>query len=272
MHAELRCAPSRTILRHFTSSSSPRDHRCVPGCELAGTDAWIADGPASQCGAFRDATASHCSGAPPPPPPSPSPPTDPSDPPVPSPADGLLHEGENCSPCDLDQWAGDMDCPSFCGTGQCCNDRDWRRGAPGCELAQNVTGNRVCGAFRDPTVFPEPFDFRLGAPLGERERAVSFCIMYCIVSFLSSASNARRNRFPHVACMSTGSQATPPDEASTGAVAEGNWIMDIVADGSDLADHALPAYEGAGGQPWSKFEMAVVRDLLLFEMRQATGE
>ena len=146
-----------------------------------------------------------------------------------------MNEGVACAaPCGLtnDQWGRTLDCPQFCGTGTCCNANDWRRGAPGCELAVNVTGGqRVCGAFQDEG--PALRDFRTGMPRGV---------------------------YP-----------TSSDAVETGESAEGRWIKDIVADGSDPGHHYVPEYNGEGGQPWSQFEMSLVRDPLLFQMRQATG-
>ena len=110
------------------------------------------------------------------------------------------------------------------------------RHAAGCEWAENVTGAAICGMLNEnESSWQEPDDFRPGMPRG----------VY-----------------------------TTPLDASVNfeSVAEGRWIKDIVADGSSVEDHHLPQYSGEGGQPWSLFEMAVVRDILTFEMRQATGE
>lgn len=213
--------------------------RGVPGCELAAV-AWPdPDGPASQCGAFKDANGP---GPSPPTPPASGPPS-PTSPPVESPtpnppttSGGLMNEGLSCeAECGLtgDNWGPTRDCPHFCGTGKCCARTDWRRGAFGCELAENVTGPAVCGDFEDP--HPTPADFRPGAPRGV---------------------------YP-----------TPPDvvEEPFAVSAEGRWIKDIVADGSGPMDHSVPAYDGDGGQPWSPFEMVLVRDLLTHQMRQASA-
>ena len=72
--------------------------------------------------------------------------------------------------------------------------------------------------------------------------------------------------------MPRGFYPTPPDVPSGERSAEGRWIKDIHADGTVPMHHFVPVYDGDGGQPWSLFEMSVVRDLLLFEVRQATGE
>lgn len=203
-------------------------NNCVPGCELA-VARWMVDGAGSQCGDFSG-TAADCAGGGPPPP---SPTNAGVDTPTPSPvaATGLLNEGESCGgPCGIIDGAEPGNC-TFCGTGQCCNSNNWWRGKPGCELAENVTGNAICGLFDQPR--QEPADFRIGEPLGG---------YYTPVSDVD----------------------TPPDS-------EGQWIKDIVADGTNPEDHALPAYSGDGGQPWSKFEIALVRDLLTFQMRQATA-
>merc|ERR1719343_1842717 len=84
-----------------------------------------------------------------------------------------MNEGEACAvQCGFvnDQWGPTRDCPQFCGTlGTCCSAFDWERGAPGCELAMNVTGGQmVCGAFRAEG--PAIRDFRTGPPRGSGSR------------------------------------------------------------------------------------------------------
>lgn len=69
--------------------------------------------------------------------------------------------------------------------------------------------------------------------------------------------------------MPMGGHSTPESDLSDAV--EGLWIKDIMVDGSDAIHHEVPYYNGEGGQPWSMFEMKVVRDLLLFEMRQASA-
>lgn len=215
------------------------DIRGVPGCELAAT-AWPdPEGPAAQCGAFKDHNLFEGPSPTPPTTPtsptSPTSPTPPTTPTTPTPPDGLMNEGVTCAaPCGFtnDQWGPTRDCPQFCGTGTCCSAFDWRRGAPGCELAVNVTGGQmVCGEFRDEG--PALQDFRTGMPRGV---------------------------YP-----------TSSDAVETGESAEGRWIKDIVVDGSNPGHHFVPEYNGEGGQPWSQFEMSLIRDLLVFQMRQATG-
>ena len=210
--------------------------RGVPGCELAAWGLPDPEGPSSQCGAYKDLNESND---------EPSPPNPPStNPPAPSPVldtnGDLMNEGFLCeAACGFsgDQWGQDRSCPQYCGAlGLCCSAFDWRRGAAGCEWAENVTGAAICGMLNeDESSWQEPDDFRPGMPRG----------VY-----------------------------TTPLDASVNfeSVAEGRWIKDIVADGSNVEDHHLPQYSGEGGQPWSLFEMAVVRDILTFEMRQATGE
>lgn len=57
---------------------------------------------------------------------------------------GLTNAGQNCwGPCG----AQSGDCPSFCGTGQCCRRAEYIEGVDGCELAHDVT-SPVCGLFR----------------------------------------------------------------------------------------------------------------------------
>lgn len=102
--------------------------RCVPGCELAFTDAWIEGGPASQCGEFSDPSAAHCSGVPPPPAPTTPAPagSGPASSPPTTSADGLLNEGLGCggtNQCDIVGGNRPGDC-AYCGTGQCCNNQE----------------------------------------------------------------------------------------------------------------------------------------------------
>ncbi len=198
--------------------------RCVPGCELAVIN-WV-EGPASQCGLF--ASPDPCE------PTAPSandpPPTNDGDggdiegqDPTQGPTGGLLHEGQACEArCNFQ--GGDCD---WCGTGQCCDNTDWYRGVPGCELAEGQ-GNAICGDFSAP--YPEPAEFRLGMPLGTAETPASVDI-------------------------------TAKDWTE-------GWIRDIVATGGDVESNY--EYDGEGGKPWSEFEMSLVRDLVLQEIRRAS--
>ena len=65
---------------------------------------------------------------------------------------GLLNKGKGCwRHCS--STAGD--CPSYCGTGQCCRLRDYKLGVPGCELAHQVESGARCGAWAgDPPQGP----------------------------------------------------------------------------------------------------------------------
>jgi len=212
--------------------------RCEPGCELASIN-WLEGGPASQCGAFSDpeaecANANEDSGPPTPQAPANSPDSndtgDDEDDDDDKEATELLNEGISCggpSACNIvgENLPGDCD---WCGTGQCCSANNWWRGVPGCELAENVTGNAVCGAFSSAR--PQPSDFRLEEPFGTY---------------------------------------STPDEVPSDTVTGGIWIKDIEITG-DHIDYVVPEYSGDGGQPWSRFEMAMVRDLLLHEIRQAS--
>jgi len=195
--------------------------RCVPGCELAATNAnWI-DGPGSQCGYFKDET-TPCE------PTVSTPPTNNNDnqdedqelPAV----GGLLHEGQACGGrCNFE--GGDCD---WCGTGQCCDNNGWYRGVPGCELAEGQAV-AICGDWNAP--YPEPDEFRLGMPLGTAPTPESL-----------SSSEATTN--------------------TTG------WIREIRGEGEDA--HTVPEYDGEGGKPWSEFEMSLVRDEILREIRRAS--
>ena len=232
--------------------------RCVPGCELAGAIGPV-PAPQSQCGnwALHDDAALDPLFCVPAAPPSSSSSGGSSggsssgssgsggnsgSTPVPDDT-GLLREGQLChTHCRLNAIFDSADAAlssaggdcAYCGTGQCCTRIDWYRGVPGCELAENLTV-AVCGHHRQP--HPEPFDFRVGEPRG--------------------------------------TLPTPPtptaDAAATGPNATFGWFADIDANGDAAEDHALPAYSGSGGQPWSRFEMALVRDLILREIRRATA-
>jgi len=149
---------------------------------------------------------------------------------------GLLHAGENCNPaCRLDVGYGG-DCPHFCGpAGQCCQRIDWYRGVPGCELAENVTTHAVCGLWKQP--HPLPPDFRVPLPLGMHP---------------------------------TPPESTAPARDEIGGALR--WLRDLQnVTGAAPADHSRPAYAGSGGQPWSPFEMGLVRELILRETRRATA-
>ncbi len=213
--------------------------RCEPGCELASIK-WLEGGPGSQCGDFSDPEAECTSESEDNGPPVNSPDSD-DGPPTNSPdsdngnndeddQDALLNEGMPCGgPNECNFVGGNLpgDC-DWCGTGQCCSRNNWWRGVPGCELAENVTGNAVCGAFSSPR--QEPSDFRLAGPLGTY---------------------------------------STPDDTPSDTITDGIWIKDIEITGEAI-DYVVPEYTGDGGQPWSRFEMALVRDLLLHEMRQAS--
>jgi len=216
--------------------------RCVVGCEMAALN-WLEGGPASRCGNFANPDAEWCNGdnasspttsphiAPTVPGPTTTPSVTNSPPTTPSSPLGLLNEGVNCggaNQCNIIGGNPNGDC-DWCGSGQCCDENNWRRGVPGCELAQNVTGAAVCGDFSHPR--QEPTDFRIGDPMGI---------------------------FP-----------TPGEPSET--IIDGIWIKDIVAMGDKPEDHAVPEYNGDGGQPWSHFEMALIRDLLVHEIRQASA-
>lgn len=69
--------------------------------------------------------------------------------------------------------------------------------------------------------------------------------------------------------MPSGGYSTPESDLSDSV--SGLWIKDIMVDGTEDNHHELPHYDGDGGQPWSKFEMKIVRDLIQFEMRQASA-
>jgi len=92
---------------------------------------------------------------------------------------------------------------------------------------------RVCGNFSQPV--PEPADFRLELP---------------------------HKNFPTPL-----PSPSPQPSVNPSNTQWDGWLMAIQADPSD--DQA-PAYSGDGGQPWSRYEMAVVRDVLEREIQRAT--
>jgi len=208
--------------------------RCVPGCEAANM---MSSGPASQCGNWwvhDDAATDPFSCVPVMSVPSVTDPgtpiTDPgSTEPGGSGGTGLLRAGQGCNAACRMTVGYGGNC-SFCGTGQCCQRIDWYRGVADCELAENVT-QAVCGFWSRP--HPEPLDFRISLPHGS---------------------------YP------TLQPETLPN--ANGEPNTSSWLINILP-ANTLEDHVTPSYSGQGGQPWSRFEMALVRDLLLRETRRA---
>jgi len=207
--------------------------RCVPGCELAATN-WV-DGPGSQCNNFQGpaATCEHTR---------------------------MGGGGGGAQPTSTRS----STTTSSTTTTTTTNSREglscWSQCAHGEQNAAGIRGGECewCG---DPEL--------TCCTRNDWYRGVEGCELAEHVTQAVCGRYRRRVKQPDDFRTSAprGTVPTPRHTPTPGSatVPVSGWLRDL-----DTSDQAVPAYDGEGGQPWSPYEMALVRDLILREIRKAT--